>query len=472
MNKKSLLAAIGLLLLTSFNLRADKEDKYEKWLNEEVSLIITDAEKAEFKKLKNEKDIDFFIKLFWAKRDPTPQTEKNEFKEEYYKRLNYVRKAFLYGYKSGIETDMGKVYIYFGKPKVFHPSSAPSTSQQGFPPEIWIYATQPWMDLPKKTFSFFFAHDGIGYVIDRDQTDFRVMQAFFSYPKRTLLRSDLKDLPFQKKSALFAPESFEAKLIQQVKSSREDIVQIPFEEKMLFTKAENESTYLTFLFKIDPGKKSEIGPKKFVLFGSLEADGHSYDFRQEKNLREEENYFISQAGLPVPPGEYKLFLGLFTQDNKLGSIKMEPVTVPDFWSEELALSSLLASAKVSQEKTGDKKEEFDVFSFGRYALLPRFSQSYTKDESLNLFYYIYNMGRDENQNCSLLIELELQKGEKKFQLNPQRRQRNVGEEAAILEGTQIPLSALPESGEYELKVKVIDELTQQTASEKLKFSLI
>ena len=63
-------------------------------------------------------------------------------------------------------------------------------------------------------------------------------------------------------------------------------------------------------------------------------------------------------------------------------------------------------------------------------------------------------------------------GEKKFKLNPQKRQRKVGEEGAILEGHQIPLSALPEPGEYHLIVKVTDEIAKKTVSKKLKFILL
>jgi len=480
------------LILFNFALSAENEDKYEKWLNEEVALIITGAEKAEFKKLEKEEDKDLFIKLFWAKRDPTPQTEKNEFRDEYYQRLKYVKKAFIYAYKTGTETDMGKVYLYFGKPRVLHPSTSPSDLQKNLsqetrvlhpskspsdlqknsPQEIWIYPSQPWMNLPKKTFNVVFTHDGVGYVIDQNQTDFRVIQALYSYPEKIHLHPDLKEMPFAKKASLLPPESLEGRLIQQIKSSQEDIVQIPFEKQALFTKAENESTYLTFLLKIEAGEKKEAIQKKMIIFGSLERDGQSFEFLQEKALQEEGNYFISQVGLPLLPGDYKLFIGLATMDEKSYSVKMDQIQVPDFWTQELALSSLLASAGVSEKEVADKKKEFDIFSFGRYALLPRFSPGYKRDESLNLFYYIYNAARDEDQNCSLLIEIELQKGEKKFQLNPQRRQRKMGEEAAILEGTQIPLSALPEPGEYELRVKVTDELSHKTASEKLKFSLL
>ncbi len=88
---------------------------------------------------------------------------------------------------------------------------------------------------------------------------------------------------------------------------------------------------------------------------------------------------------------------------------------------------------------------------------------------MNVFYYIYNVAVDTDQNCSLLIEFELQKGEKKYKLNPQRITKNVDESAALLEGTQIPLAALPELGEYELTVMVTDEIAKKTASQKLKF---
>ena len=68
--------------------------------------------------------------------------------------------------------------------------------------------------------------------------------------------------------------------------------------------------------------------------------------------------------------------------------------------------------------------------------------------------------------------VELKKGEKTFKLNPQHKRQKLNQEAALLEGTQIPLSALPESGEYELTVRVTDEITKKSASQKLKILLL
>jgi len=477
---KSFILTLALIFLVFLNLLAKEKDRYEKWLDE-VDYIITDAEKAEFKKLKKDKEKEFFIKFFWAKRDPTPLTEKNEFKEEFYRRLAYVNKAFIYGYNRGSATDMGKVWLSFGQPaRVF---------RQNARAVIWVYPSQPWMDIPKDTFSFVFtavesdrvnraeartrdivtSMDRDGYVLNVQQTDSRSISAFYAYPKVIILHPDLKELPEYRKVLSFSPESFEGKLIEQVKSSQEDIVQIPFEKKALFTKARNNSSYLTFLVKIDPGENRKEVQKKAIFFGRIESDSYSYDFRTEKALMEENDYLISPVGLPVMPGSYRLFLGFSTQDGKTYSMKMDQIEVPDFWSQELALSSLLASSQVREEKPSSKKGEFDVFSLGSYSLQPSFGQEYTKSDSLNILYHIYNVAVDTDQNCSLLIEFELQKGEKKYKLNPQRRTQKIDESAALLEGTQIPLAALPELGEYELTVIVTDEITKKTASQKLKF---
>lgn len=461
LEKRTLLVLL-LLSLLLINFSINQKEKYEKWIKEEVNLIITSAEKKEFEKLKKDQDKESFIKLFWAKRDPTPQTEKNEFKEEYYRRLEYIKNAFLYGYKTGLETDQGKVYLYFGKPKVFPQGEH----------EVWIYSTLPWMNIAKDSFNFVFSNDGIGYVIDRSLTDVRVMQAFYDYPKKALLYPDLKELPEYTRTMIFSPESFEADLIQKARTSPDEVRLIPLEASPLFIKAENLSSYLTLLLKVGPHERIESLPNEIIIFGRIESTDYSSDFRQEKKVTMEKDYLISHLGFPVRPGVYELSFGFFTPDKESYSITSGSIEVPNFWNQELALSSLLVSSQVNEQKARGKEAEFTVFSFGRYLLEPRFTHEFSKDDFLNLFYYIYNMASDEDQNCSLLIELEFQKGEKRFQLNPQRKSQRIDERATLAEGTRIPLSALPEPGEYELTVRVTDELANESASRKFKFRLL
>src|SRR5580704_17595132 len=63
-------------------LRKELETPYKKWLNEDVVYIITDEEKTAFKRLATDDERQQFIEQFWLRRDPTPDTEENEFKEE------------------------------------------------------------------------------------------------------------------------------------------------------------------------------------------------------------------------------------------------------------------------------------------------------------------------------------------------------------------------------------------------------
>ena len=86
---------------------------YKKWLNEDVVWIITDEERAAFKQLSNDEERDNFIEAFWQRRDPTPDTEENEYKEEHYRRIAYANEHFAAGIP-GWKTDRGRIYIMYG----------------------------------------------------------------------------------------------------------------------------------------------------------------------------------------------------------------------------------------------------------------------------------------------------------------------------------------------------------------------
>ena len=90
---------------------------YRKWLNEDVAYIITDQERAAFKTLQTDDEHEQFITDFWKRRDPTPGTPENEFKEEHYRRIAYTNEHFSTpSGLSGWKTDMGRIYITFGPP--------------------------------------------------------------------------------------------------------------------------------------------------------------------------------------------------------------------------------------------------------------------------------------------------------------------------------------------------------------------
>lgn len=72
---------------------------------------------------------------FWHKRDPSPDTERNEYMEEYYSRVQYSNDHFSH-YVEGWRTDMGMVFIVLGSPNNVdrHPFDYDSK-----PYEVWSY---------------------------------------------------------------------------------------------------------------------------------------------------------------------------------------------------------------------------------------------------------------------------------------------------------------------------------------------
>lgn len=72
---------------------------------------------------------------FWKEKDPTPSTEINEFKREYYRRIDYANTHFK-EMRKGWTTDRGKIYIIYGPPDEVesHPYELYSS-----PYEIWYY---------------------------------------------------------------------------------------------------------------------------------------------------------------------------------------------------------------------------------------------------------------------------------------------------------------------------------------------
>lgn len=93
---------------------SDEKD-YKRWLERDAAYIITNKEKEIFLKLETNEDREKFVENFWRRRDPNPNTEENEFREEYYERIAHANENFSSGIQ-GWKTDRGRIYIAYGKP--------------------------------------------------------------------------------------------------------------------------------------------------------------------------------------------------------------------------------------------------------------------------------------------------------------------------------------------------------------------
>ncbi len=106
---------------------------YQAWLKEDVRYIITDQERADFKKLATDDERDKFVEDFWSRRNPTPESSENPYKEEHYRRIAYAN-TFFASDVPGWKTDRGRFYIMWGPPESVDtkPGFAPPT-------ETWHY---------------------------------------------------------------------------------------------------------------------------------------------------------------------------------------------------------------------------------------------------------------------------------------------------------------------------------------------
>jgi GWxTD domain-containing protein len=141
--------------------RVQLDTPYEKWLAEDVVYIITPEEKAAFQRLQTNQEREQFIEQFWLKRDPTPGTFENEFKEEHYRRIAYANEHFAERIP-GWKTHRGMYYIRFGPPDEIDDHTAAR------PPFVaWTYrAIQPAPGVPASEATVVFTDvDGSGQFI-------------------------------------------------------------------------------------------------------------------------------------------------------------------------------------------------------------------------------------------------------------------------------------------------------------------
>jgi len=101
----------------------------------ELTYIATTKEMDELLNAKVEERKELWQE-FWRERDPTSGDEINEFKEEYFRKIDYVQEHFSTGLTEGWKSDRGKAYMLLGPPDYVerHPFE-----MEGKAYEIWYY---------------------------------------------------------------------------------------------------------------------------------------------------------------------------------------------------------------------------------------------------------------------------------------------------------------------------------------------
>ncbi len=81
------------------------------------AFLLTKKEQKEWEKISTDTEAKEFIDLFWARRNPNPDTSFNTFKAEFDAKVRYAEENFSYPGHSGATTDRAKVLILMGRPE-------------------------------------------------------------------------------------------------------------------------------------------------------------------------------------------------------------------------------------------------------------------------------------------------------------------------------------------------------------------
>jgi hypothetical protein len=203
----------------------------------------------------------------------------------------------------------------------------------------------------------------------------------------------------------------------------------------------------------------------------------------------EEYYFFDlksaraiERALALPPGEYDLYAALIDRARAKTSSPMilrRTLTIPDFWSDQLALSSLILARDVHTLKAalaGERQAEHP-YTFGQLEVVPLSAASFTTGEALSVVFQMCNYGAPDS-DVTAEYNFYRVDGERRLfnRTNPQQfadadlpPARGWETQAIVMQ--TVPLAPFP-PGRYELEVSVRDRLTRATTKSAVAFTVV
>jgi GWxTD domain-containing protein len=426
-------------------LKKELETPYRKWLNEDVAYIITDEERAAFKKLQTDEEREQFIEQFWLRRDPTPDTVENEFKEEHYRRIAYANEHYASGIP-GWKTDRGRIYITFGPADEIesHPSGGtyerPPEEGGGttstFPFEQWRYryidgiGNDVIIEFVDPTMSGEYhmtmdpsEKDALLYVPGAGLT--LMEQLGMSDKTDRFNRTDGTHLgvPFggetESMNEFNRLERF-AKLQQAPKVKFTDLEAVvnsritynilPIKVRVDYFPVTEASvlTYVTVQFdNKDLQFQAKEGVQKAVvnIYGRITTmtrrmavnpfeDTVTVDAPTEFLQDYAKNRSIYQKTVPLAPGTYRL--NIVAKDIVAGTLNNYEVAiqVPRIDMDKASTSTLILADMI--ENVNTRSIGTGMFVVGGKKVRPRVDDVFKHDEKMGIYMKVYNLGSDEN----------------------------------------------------------------------------
>jgi GWxTD domain-containing protein len=512
--------------LNSKALRQELGRSYKKWLDEDVRWIITDQERQAFRQLSNDEERDQFIEAFWQRRDPTPDTEENEFKEEHYRRMAYANEHFAAGIP-GWKTDRGRIYIMYGPADEIdsHPSGGaydrPVEEGGGetstFPFEDWRYRyiegigqeiIIEFVDtcmcgeyhmtldrgekdaLAKTPNAGLTLYEQMGMSTKADRMN-SGLETLGQGPDSSSLQSKEFDR-LEQYAKLNAPPPVKFKDLEEVVGHKIIYNPLPFDVRSDFVRVTGDTVLVPVAIQIKNrditfAEKEGVQRGSVNIFGRISTlSGHTAqtfedtvqaDIPAELLPKVAENSQLYGKAIPLRPGHYKLDVVVKDINGDRVGTYSRSLQVPDFGDDRLSSSSLIVADVM--EPVAARNVGTGEFVIGNTKVRPRVSSSDGKPimvkqgQKLNFWMQVYNLTVDDKTHkAAATFEYDVVNTATNkpviHSVESTDKMGNVGDQVTL----QKTLSAGNLGpGVYRMQIKVSDILSKQTVDPSVTFAV-
>jgi GWxTD domain-containing protein len=495
---------------------------WKKWLNEDVVYIITDEEKQAFKRLKTDEEREQFVEEFWRRRDPTPDTEENEYKEEHYRRIAYANDHFSSGIP-GWKTDRGMIYIKYGPPDEIesHPSGGtyerPIEEGGGetstYPFEDWRYRyidgigsniviefVDPTMsgeyhialDPEEKDALLYVPGAGLTMIeqmglADKTQRFQRTDGTHLGTGNEPLPESMDEFTRLETYAKLQAPPVVKFKDLDAVVDSNIRYNTLPMQVRVDYIKVTDATVYanITILFKnsdLNYQTKDGIAKATVNIYGRVTSltrrpvnwfeDTVTASIPAEMLQKDMNGSQIYSKRIGLAPGTYRLnIVAKDTVGNTMNTYE-QALRVPLYDDEQLAASSVILADEL--ERVPLKSIGTGPFVIRSSKVRPRVNDTFKRDETMGIYTELYNLGGDQKTHKPQgTIEYEvINNADNKVVLSQTEDLQSIPNASPFLVTIEkkLPLRVL-QPGKYTLRMKVVDKLNNQSITPSAQFTV-
>jgi len=509
-------------------LKIELSKTYRKWLDEDVRWIISDQERSAFMQLSNDEERDQFIEAFWQRRDPTPDTEENEFKEEHYRRIAYANEHFAAGIP-GWKSDRGRIYIVFGPADEIesHPSGGsyerPMDEGGGetstFPFEQWRYRYlegigqeiivefvdtcmcgdyHMTLDRSEKDALKYTPNAGLTLYEQMGMSSkaSRFSQGGLEQLGQSPFTNDLQTKEFDRLETfakLQAAPAVKFKDLEEVVSHKISVNLMPFDVRVDFVKVTGDTVLvpvtvqiknrdITFQNKdgVERGT-ANIFMRVTTLTGKIvqtAEDPVQIDIPMELLPKMAENSSVYWKAIPLKISQNRYRLDVVVKDvngDRTGSWE-KAIVIPDFSEDKLSSSSLIIADQMEPVPT--KSVGTGNFVIGSMKVRPRVAPSdgkpisFKRNQKLNFWMQVYNLSVDEKTHKpSATFEYNVTDSNNKAVIHTVESTEtmgNVGDQVTLQK--TLAAANLP-AGLYKIEIRVNDNLSKQTVGPTATFAV-